>query len=95
MNIFNNDFKDFILYLNQYVVEYIVVGGYAVIIPPYSIEIMTAVKGLDFISTYNNSTIEQVNETPVRIIHLQNLLEAKKAAGRNKDLNDIENLEVN
>ena len=53
---------------------------------------MTAVKGLDFISTYNNSTIEQVNETPVRIIHLQNLLEAKKAAGRNKDLNDIENL---
>lgn len=27
MNIFNNDFKDFILYLNQYVVEYIVVGG--------------------------------------------------------------------
>jgi len=45
---------------------------------------MTAVKGLDFISTYNNSTIEQVNETPVRIIHLQNLLEAKKAAGRNK-----------
>lgn len=48
---------------------------------------MTAVKGLDFISTYNNSTIEQVNETPVRIIHLQNLLEAKKAAGRNFSLN--------
>jgi hypothetical protein len=147
MNIFNDDFKDFILYLNQNEVEYIVVGGYAVIIrgysrstgdidiwvnkteenfiklqkaikafglpeiaikkeeffsdnfdvfafgkPPYAIEIMTAVKGLDFNSTYNNSTIEQVNETPVRIIHLQNLLEAKKAAGRNKDLNDIENL---
>ena len=28
----------------------------------------------------------------IYIIHLQNLLEAKKAAGRNKDLNDIENL---
>ena len=53
---------------------------------------MTALNVLDFINTYNNSTIEQVNETPVRIIHLQNLLEAKKAAGRNKDLNDIENL---
>ena len=147
MNIFNDDFKDFILYLNKNEVEYIVVGGYAVIIrgysrstgdidiwvskteenyiklqiaikefglpdiavkkeeffseyfdvfafgkPPYAIEIMTAVKGLDFISTYNNSTIEQINETPVRIIHLQNLLEAKKAAGRSKDLNDIENL---
>lgn len=147
MNIFNDDFKDFILNLNQYEVEYIVVGGYAVIIrgysrstgyidiwvnkteenyiklqkaikefglpdiaikkeeffsenfdvfafgkPPYAIEIMTEVKGLDFISTYNNSTIEQINETPVRIIHLQNLLQAKKAAGRSKDLNDIENL---
>jgi predicted nucleotidyltransferase len=147
MNIFNDDFKDFILYLNQYEVEYIVVGGYAVIIrgysrstgdidiwvnkteenfinlqkvikafglpeiaikkeeffsdtfdvftfgkPPYAIEIMTAVKGLDFTNTYNNSTIEQINETPIRIIHLHNLLEAKKAAGRNKDLNDIENL---
>ena len=147
MNIFNDDFKDFILNLNQYEVEYIVVGGYAVIIrgysrstgdidiwvnktdenyiklqkaikafglpdiavkkeeffsenfdvfafgkPPYAIEIMTAVKGLDFMSTYNNSTIEQINETPVRIIHLQNLLQAKKAAGRSKDLNDIENL---
>ena len=36
MNIFNDDFKDFILYLNQYEVEYIVVGGYAVIIRGYS-----------------------------------------------------------
>ena len=147
MNIFNDDFKDFIDYLNQNEVEYIVVGGYAVIIrgysrstgdidiwvnktvenfiklqkvikafglpilaikeedffsdnfdvfafgkPPYAIEIMTAVKGLDFKNTYENATIEQINDTPVRIIHLQNLIEAKKAAGRSKDLNDIENL---
>ena len=36
MNIFNNDFKDFILYLNQYVVEYIVVGvdNPVAIVPP-------------------------------------------------------------
>ena len=36
MNIFNDDFKDFILYLNQNEVEYIIVGGYAVIIRGYS-----------------------------------------------------------
>ena len=36
MNIFNDDFKDFILYLNLNEVEYIVVGGYAVIIRGYS-----------------------------------------------------------
>jgi predicted nucleotidyltransferase len=147
MNIFNDDFKDFILFLNKFEVEYIVVGGYAVIIrgysrstgdidiwvnktkenfnrlqktilefgipeaaikendffseefdvfsfgkPPYAIEIMTAVKGLEFKATFENATMEQINDTPVRIIHLQNLIEAKKASGRNKDLNDIENL---
>jgi len=31
MNIFNEDFKDFILFLNENEVEYIIVGGYAVI----------------------------------------------------------------
>jgi hypothetical protein len=36
MNIFNDDFKDFILFLNKFEVEYIVVGGYAVIIRGYS-----------------------------------------------------------
>lgn len=147
MNIFNDDFKDFIICFNKYEVEYIVVGGYAVIIrgysrstgdidiwvnkttenykklqiaiqafglpssavveaeffsedfdvfsfgkPPYAIEIMTAVKGLDFPTTFLNATMEQINDTPVRIINLQNLIEAKKAAGRYKDLNDIENL---
>jgi len=147
MNIFNDDFKDFIIFLNQYEVEYIVVGGYAVIIrgysrstgdidiwvnktdnnfiklhkamkafglpeiaikkeaffseefdvfsfgkPPYAIEVMTAVKGLLFKDTFENATIEQINDIPVRIIHLQNLIEAKKAAGRSKDINDIENL---
>lgn len=147
MNILNEDFKDFVTYLNSYDVEYIVIGGYAVIVrgysrstgdidiwvnktldnfkklqkaikhfglpisavkedeffsedfdvftfgkPPYAIEIMTAVKGLDFEPTFNNATLEQINDLPVRIIHIRNLIEAKKASGRSKDLNDIENL---
>ncbi len=148
MNIFNDDFHDFIECLNKHLVEYILVGGYAVIIrgysrstgdmdiwvnktddnysnllsaiiefglpakailkeqffsdefdvfsfgkPPYAIEIMTAVKGLDFTNTYQLSTVENIDNTiDVRIIHLNQLIEAKKAAGRSKDLNDIENL---
>lgn len=61
--------------------------------PPYAIEIMTAVKGLDFINTYQLSTIEGIDNTiDVRVIHLTQLIEAKKAAGRNKDLNDVDNL---
>ena len=60
--------------------------------PPYAIEIMAAVKGLNFKTTFDNATIDKINDTPGRIIHLQNLIEAKKAAGRSKDLNDLENL---
>ncbi len=149
MNIFNEDFQDFIQALNKFEVEYILVGGYAVILrgysrstgdmdiwvnktefnykklqqaiqyfglpsiaipiqkflsndydvfafgrPPYAIEVMTAVKGLDFDTAYYSSTTEMVDDIPVRVIHLNQLIEAKKAAGRNKDLNDIENLEA-
>ncbi len=148
MHIFNDDFHDFIQCLNKHQVEYMLVGGYAVIIrgysrstgdmdiwvnktetnyacllpaiiefglpaiaikkeqffstefdvfsfgkPPYAIEIMTAVKGLDFTETYKLSTVERIDDTiDVRVIHLNQLITAKKAAGRNKDLNDIENL---
>ena len=147
MNIFNEDFQDFIKSLNKFGVEYMLVGGYAVILrgysrstgdmdiwvnktpenyqqlqlaiiefglpseavkqnqffsteydvfsfgkPPYAIEIMTAVKGVEFIPAFQQSTIEQVDGLPVRVIHLNQLIEAKKAAGRNKDLNDLENL---
>ena len=147
MNIFNEDFQDFIKSLNKFGVEYMLVGGYAVILrgysrstgdidiwvnktpenyhklqlaiiefglpaaavlqnqffsteydvfsfgkPPYAIEIMTAVKGLEFVPAFEQSTIEQVDGLPVRVIHLNQLIEAKKAAGRNKDLNDLENL---
>lgn len=35
-NIFNQDFRDFILALNNNEVEYILVGGYAVILHGYS-----------------------------------------------------------
>ncbi|HMO32767.1 MAG TPA: hypothetical protein PKE63_09370 [Lacibacter sp.] len=65
---------------------------FALGVPPYAIEIMTQVKGLDFRETYRKATMETMDETPVRVIHLHHLLQAKKAAGRYKDLNDIENL---
>ena len=55
---------------------------------------MTAIKGVSFIEAFNLSTLELVDEIPVLVIHLNHLIEAKKAAGRNKDLNDIENLPI-
>ncbi len=147
MNIFNQDFQDFIHSLNKHLVEYILVGGYAVILrgysrstgdmdiwinktdsnfnklktalaefglpeeavpkekffseqydvfsiglPPSAIELMTAVKGVDFSDAFQSSTVEQIDDIQIRVIHLKDLIQAKKAAGRHKDLNDIENL---
>lgn len=147
MDIFNPDFTDFIKVLNQDKVEYMLVGGYAVIIrgysrstgdldiwvnktsdnfirlqkalkafglpaeavpkekflsndydvftigrPPSAIEIMTALKGVGFSDAFSLSSLETFDEVEIRVIHLNHLIQAKKAAGRHKDLNDIENL---
>jgi len=148
MNIFNEDFRDFISALNNKGVEYILVGGYAVILhgyarttgdlviwvnkeeenylrlvkafldfkmpvfdmttdnflqnpqlnvftfgrPPSCIGIMTDVKGLNFNETFETSQIVQVEDLKVRVIERNQLLKAKRAAGRYKDLDDIENL---
>jgi len=60
--------------------------------PPRSIDIMTAVKGLDFETAFSTSRIIVVENLQVRLIHLNQLLQTKKASGRHKDLDDIENL---
>lgn len=45
--------------------------------------------------TFNVSKIVDVENLKVRLIHLSQLLKAKKASGRHKDLDDIENLSLN
>jgi hypothetical protein len=148
-NIFNQDFQDFIIALNKYNVEYLLVGGYAVILrgynrttgdmdvwvnktpenyqklskafysfglnisdmteqnflsnedfnvftygrPPVSIDIMTAVKGLIFEKAFLNKDIYEFEGLTISLISRSDLLIAKKAANRSKDLNDIEHLE--
>jgi predicted nucleotidyltransferase len=60
---------------------------------PVGIDIMTAVKGLNFEETYSLSTIFDDDGLPVRIIHINHLIQAKQAAGRLKDLDDINQLQ--
>ncbi|MBK9508972.1 MAG: hypothetical protein IPO04_05565 [Cytophagaceae bacterium] len=147
-NIFNDDFRDFIRALNKANVEYILVGGYSVILhgyarttgdldvwvkptqenylnlesafklfgmplfdltkdkflnteqfdvfifgrPPVSIEILTLVKGLDFEEAFKGSRYFEDNGLAIRTIQFHHLIEAKKAAGRSRDINDIEQL---
>ncbi len=145
---FNDDFRDFLRALNNQQVDYILVGGMAVIlhgyvrttgdmdiwvrktkdnydrivkafrefrmpvfdmteenflsdefdvwmfgVEPVRIELMTAVKGLDFDETFNLSQIHTEDGIPIRFLHINSLLAAKKAAGRYKDLDDIQQLQ--
>lgn len=149
-NLFNEHFRDFIQALNNNNVEYVLVGGMAVIlhgyvrgtgdmdiwvnktetnylklvkafrefgmpvfdmtkdaflgdefdvwsigVSPVKIEIMTAVKGLKFDETFNMSQIYKEGDLNIRFIHLQHLIQAKKASGRFRDLDDIDQLTKN
>jgi hypothetical protein len=146
--IFNDDFRDFIQAMNNHNVEYILVGGYAVILhgyrrvtgdmdiwvnrtkenyskiahafaefglplfdmteakflnidaadvfsygrPPVSIDIITKLKGVEFDDAFPQAQVFNEEGLEIRFLHLNNLIEAKKAAGRHKDLDDIEKL---
>lgn len=144
---FNQDFRDFLKALNRQNVEYILVGGMAVIlhgyvrttgdmdvwvnrtkenyqkiakaffdfgmpvfdmteenflsehydvwsfgVSPVKIELMTAVKGLNFEDAYKVSQLYTEDEITIRFLHLNSLIEAKKASGRYKDLDDLDQL---
>ena len=146
-NLFNEHFRDFIKALNENKVDYVLVGGMAVIlhgyvrgtgdmdiwvnktienyknlvkafrqfgmpvfdmteeaflgdefdvwgigVQPVRIEIMTSVKGLNFEETHKMSKTYDENDLEIRFIPLDHLIQAKKAAGRFRDLDDIEKL---
>lgn len=149
-NILNEDFTDFISALNSAEVDYLLVGGYAVIFhgynrttgdldiwvnptaenyqrlkkafatfgmslfdmtqekflntggydvftfgrPPVCIEILTAVKGLEFDDAFCNSDIQKFDGVSVRVLDIRDLISAKKAANRNKDRDDLDHLKL-
>lgn len=62
--------------------------------PPSSIDIMVKAKGLDFTECYNDSIIYEEEGLLIRTISYPHLIEAKKAVGRPKDMNDLENLNI-
>lgn len=59
---------------------------------PVAIDIMTKVKGLDFKECFMLSREFEDGDLKIRTLHLNHLLQAKKEAGRLKDLDDIEQL---
>ncbi len=147
-NLFHKDFKEFLAAFNKHNVDYLIVGGYAVIlhgyvrttgdldlwvrkskvnyqkivaafmdfgmpvfdmhednflnnenldvftfgVPPICIELITNIKGLKFDDAFEKALIKKVDQVEIRLINFEDLIQAKKAAGRSKDKDDIEHL---
>ncbi len=61
-------------------------------VPPLRIELLTTISGVTFDRCYAERITEAIEEVEVPIINLQHLKQNKKASGRHKDLNDLQNL---
>ncbi len=60
--------------------------------PPLRIEIATTISGVNFDECFADRKVEVFDGIPVNLISLKHLKLNKKASGRHKDLNDLENL---
>ena len=61
-------------------------------VPPLRVEMLTSVSGVEFDSCYAERTMVEIEDVPVPVISLKRLRQNKAAAGRTKDLADLENL---
>ena len=61
-------------------------------IPPVAIDLMIKLEGFNFQEVYERAVIFNDDGLEIKVIHKNDLIEAKQKAGRSKDLNDLENL---
>ncbi len=60
--------------------------------PPNRIDMMTTIDGVDFNESYERKVYMKIGAIEVPIIGLEDLRTNKKATGRHRDLDDLENL---
>ena len=78
---FPQDFSEFLKLLNAHHVEYLLIGGFAV-----------AIDGVDFDECASRAEIQTFDGNSIPVISLSDLKINKRASGRAKDLDDLENL---
>jgi hypothetical protein len=61
-------------------------------VPPVRLEIVTTISGVEFDECYQERVVDTLDGVEVNLINLKHLKVNKKASGRYKDLNDLENL---
>lgn len=65
---------------------------YQIGVPPSRIDIMTSVTGLDFAAAWPNRVMVTFGDVEAPVLGLDDMRTAKRAAGRLKDLADLEEL---
>ena len=60
--------------------------------PPVRIELLTRISGVTFEECYADRIVDQIDDIEVSLINLPHLKQNKRASGRHKDLDDLENL---
>ena len=65
---------------------------YQIGVPPSRIDIMTSVTGLDFDTAWPNRVMATFGDVEAPVLGLDDMRTAKRAAGRLKDLADLEEL---
>ena len=61
-------------------------------VPPIRIEILTSISGVTFEECFQSRITDELDGIEVNLISLPHLKANKKASGRHKDLDDLENL---
>jgi hypothetical protein len=61
-------------------------------VAPVRIDLVNEIDGVEFDECYKNRFVKEVYGMKVNFLNHDDLIRNKKASGRNKDLNDIENL---
>ena len=61
--------------------------------PPLRIDLLTNIDGVAFDDCYPNRKIVEIDDLTINFIGYQDLLKNKKASGRLRDLDDLENLQ--
>jgi len=60
--------------------------------PPFRIDVLTTIDGVEFTDCYQNRIIIEHDTINLNIIGINDLKKNKKASGRLKDLDDLQNL---
>lgn len=62
-------------------------------VPPGRIDIIMSIEGVDFAEAWSRRTVFKIGSLPVPTISRNDLITAKRQAGRPQDLADVETLE--